>query len=395
MAWLRKTRAAPEPLTLFSAMSGGPIGPNSIAPMLAGFPSGYAFSPYFAEKLGTVARCLQLNAQQISTMPLNLRGAVDTPPWLTNPDPEVYNGIHEALFAAIWSRYARGEYFLYATSRLATGYPATWVVLDPLTMRVEYDAYGVRQYESNGFPLAREDVLHVMRDPRPGQLRGTPALSAYWSNLQSAFSTESFAADFFARSGVPSTVLKFGGKLTARQATDLQEQWIAAVSARSGAPAVLDQGLDLTVLSFSPKDLMLLELREYDAKQLAAAFGVPGFLLNLPQAGGLNYSNPAMLFDLWWRAELMPAAAATESALSTWLPRGNWVAFDPSVILRPDFQVLVSTYLALLDKGVVNVDEVRAQVLNLPPMEAETDLRTFGEPASAADSAPVALGVVG
>jgi hypothetical protein len=90
----------------------------------------------------------------------------------------------------------------------------------------------------------------------------------------------------------------------------------------------------------------------------------------------------------------MPAAAQIETALSTWLPTGNWVVFDPSVILRPDLSTLASTYLALLTAGAVTVDEVRANVLNLPPIE-ETDVETFGEPASAATSAPVSLGVVG
>ena len=379
-------------------MSGAPLGPNSIAPMVASFPWGWwggGASPYFAEQIGTVARCLQLNSQQVATLPLNLRGPTSRPQWLTNPDPDIYNGISDAIFAATWSRYARGETFLYVTSRYADGYPATWVVLDPITMNVKWDAYtGARVYESNGYPLAREDVLHVMRDPRPGALHGTPALAAYWGNLQSALASEGFAGSFLNLSGVPAVALKYAGKLKEGQAQELQNQWIEAVARRSGAPAVLDQGLDLQTLAFSPKDLMLLELREYDAKQLAAAFGVPAFLLNFQQAGGLQYTNPAQLFDLWWRSELMPTGAALETALSTWLPSGNWVVFDPSVILRPDLSTLATTYLALLAANVVSVDEVRANVLNLPPLE-DADVETFGEPASAAVSAPVALGAVG
>src|SRR5215471_2678694 len=398
--WNRRTRARlePERLTIASAMSGGPLGPNSIAPYVQNFPWGAwgpSWSPYLGERIGTVARCLQLNAQQVATLPLMLRGPTSTPVWLTNPDPDIYNGIAEAIFAATWSRYARGETFLYVTSRYADGYPATWVVLDPITMTVEWDEVtGARTYASNGYPLPREDVLHVMRDPRPGALHGTPALAAYWGNLQSAFSSEDFASNFLALSGVPAVALKYAGKLKEGQAEALQDQWVQAVARRSGAPAVLDQGLDLQTLAFSPKDLMLLELREYDAKQLATAFGVPAFLLNFQQAGGLQYTNPAQLFDLWWRSELMPAAASLETALSTWLPSGNWVVFDPSVILRPDLSTLASTYLALLAANVVSVDEVRANVLNLPPLE-ETDVATFGEPASAATSAPVALGAVG
>lgn len=392
MAWFKRARSVERPLE--PPTFGGALGPNSIAPLIAAFGESWGWSPYLAERVGTVARCLQLNSQQIATMPLNLRGPVDKPPWLINPDPEVYNGLADAIFMAVWSRYSRGETFLYATSRLASGYPASFVVLDPVTMQVDWDETGAPRYSSNGQPLPRENILHIKRDPRPGQLRGTSALAAYWSNLLSAMYAESFAGDVFAHSGVPGTVLKWSGRLTANQAADIQAQWVASVAQRSGAPAVLDQGLDFSVLSFSPKDLMLLELREFDAKQLAAAFGVPAFLLNLPQASGLNYSNPAMLFDLWWRAELMPTATQIESALSTWLPRGNWVVFDPSVILRPDLASMADTYIKLLGANVVTVDEVRAAVLDLPPLAEGQALEFIGEPASASDSAPVALEVV-
>jgi HK97 family phage portal protein len=321
------------------------------------------------EKLGAVNRCLQLTSQQVSAMPLKYNGRSPQPAWTQNPEPEYYNDIAEAIFAAVWSRYSRGETFLYVTSRLATGFPATWIVLDPVTMSVTADEYGAPIYESNGYALAREDVLHIKRDPRAGALRGTPALQAYWSNLASAWSSETFAANNFDRSGVPATVLKWNqGKLTQKQASDLQAQWVAAVSNRQGAPAVLDQNLDFSVLAFSPRDLMLLELREFDTKQIASAFGVPAFLLNLAMSGGLTYQNPVQLFEIWWRAELLPNAHALTAGLSNWLPGGNWIEFDPSLVLRPAFETMVSSYIALLNAQVVTADEVRARVLNLPPL---------------------------
>ena len=63
-------------------------------------------------------------------------------------------------------------------------------------------------------------------------------------------------------------------------------------------------------------------------------------LLNVAVAGGLTYQNPIQLFGLWWRSELMPAAVKVAAALSRWLPRGHWVEFDPSQVLRPDLETL-------------------------------------------------------
>jgi HK97 family phage portal protein len=158
-----------------------------------------------------------------------------------------------------------------------------------------------------------------------------------------------------------------------------------------GAPAVLSEGLDFSILSWSPRDLMLLELREFDAKAIASAYGVPAFLLNLPQADGLNYSNPTNLFKLWWQAELMPMGRRMEVGLSTWLPSGQSIEFDPRVLLRPDFEVQVRAMVSLLEKDVVTVDEVREAVLDLPPIsETQTlELLDTGPPGQQSSSALV------
>jgi len=333
------------------------------------------FSGYVAgsESVGTVDRCLQLNAQQVATMPLRYRHA-DTaqpfePAWVHDPDPAWYpNGISDAVFSIVWSIYGAGEAFLWVTSRYATGFPATWTLLAPATMGVSEDR-GVREYRSGGVELDPADVLHVMRNPNGG-LRGRSAVSAYWANVASAYQAEVYAADVYQSSGVNRMALQSTQRLDAEQAADLQAQWVAAVQKRLGAPAILPPDVNLLeALTVSPKDLMLIESRDWDARQIAAAFGVPAMLLNIAVSGGMTYQNPAMLADLWWRTELMPCAAKVAAALSRWLPRGHWVEFDPSQILRPDLSTMVSTWSTLLADQVVTPDEYRAAVLDLPPLE--------------------------
>jgi len=351
-----------------------PVGPNSIAPMVDAFSSGWwpgGVGGGLADRVGAASRTLQLACQQVATMPIRQHGPYPTPAWLVNPDGATYNGTSEAMFVATWCHYLRGDAFLWCTSRYADGWPATWVALDPITMDVQVRPDGTKAYRSNGAELQTQDVLQVTRNPSPSYPRGTGVFDSYWSNMASAYASETYSASFLQRSGVPSSVLSYAGRLSEAQAQALQDAWVRAVSSRMGAPAVLTEGLSYQALSFSPKDLMLLELREYDAKQIASAVGVPAFLLNLPQADGLNYSNPSMLFDLWWKAELMPVAHRFETAFSRWLPRGNWVAFDPSALLRPDFAAQSQTWLALLAAGVVTPEEVRAAVTQLPPLQNE------------------------
>jgi HK97 family phage portal protein len=324
------------------------------------------------QSVGTVDRCLQLNAQQIATMPLRYGHSDETagyePAWVHDPDPAWYpNGIGDAVFAAVWSIYNQGETFLYVTSRYENGYPRTWTVLDAVTMKVT-NGGGTRAYESNKVALDARDVLQVQRNPN-GALRGTPALEAYWSNVQSAYQAESYAADVYNASGVNPWALRSSRRIDAEQAAEIQAQWVAAVSRRLGAPAILPPDLELLeALTRSPKDMMLLESREWDARQIAAAFGVPAILLNIAVSGGLVYQAPVQLFELWWRSELMPCAVKLQEALSRWLPRGHWVEFDPSRTTRPDVATRQAIYSKALADGAVTVDEYRAEVFDLPPL---------------------------
>jgi HK97 family phage portal protein len=341
-----------------------------------------AWGPGLAERVGTATRCLQLVSQQIAAMPLRYRGGAPEPRWTSSPDPTWFpNGIGDAVFAAMASLYGWGDAFLLVIDRYQTGYPRGFTVLDPGRVSVEFAPNGFgRTYRVGAVQFDAGDVLQISRNPSPGALRGTSALRGYATNLQAAAAAESFARDFFVGGGVPWAVLQPSKRVNSEDAARLQSQWVARAGVRGGAPAVIPPDITFTQFSFNPKDLLLIESREWDAKQIAAAFGCPAFLLNMDQASGLNYSNPAMLFDTWWRTELYPTARRLEAALTMWLPRGNWVEFDPSILLRPDLKTTSEVWLALLAQNVVTEDEVRAAVLDLPPLSEGDAVKLIDEP---------------
>jgi len=372
------------------------LGPTTIEWYLE---TGVWATPEVAERVGTVARCQQLVAQQVSTLPLRFRGSYE-PLWVSNPDPVWFpGGIGSAMFAAVASIYGYGDAFLWATSRYESGYPQTFTVIDPRAVVVEAKPSGGRAYRVGERYLPSDDVLQITRNPR-GALRGTSALEGYAPNVASAMAAEAYAADIYNGGGVPWAVLQPARRVTKEQAEELQAQWMNRAGARGGAPAVIPPDVAYKEFAFNPKDMALIESREWDAKQIAAAYGVPAFMLNMEQAGGLNYSNPEMLFSTWWRTELYPVAHRIAAHLSTWLPRGSWVEFDPSILLRPDLKTESEVWLGLLAANVVTVNEVRAAVLDLPPVEEGEALALIDEPPGAktneatGPAAPVQLEVV-
>jgi HK97 family phage portal protein len=358
--------------------------------MLAAPTFGMPWTPRLQERVWVVNRCMQLCSQQIASMPLRFFGGYE-PAWLSNPDPVWFpNGIGDAVFAATWSMYGWGDAFLYVTDRYQTGYPSAFTVLDPARMNVQVEN-GRRVYRTAEVDLDPDDVVQISRDPRGG-IRGTSALYAYAQQCWGVISGSALASSMLSGGGIPHAVLKSQRKLTAEQATAIQNQWVAARQrAAVGAPAVLPPEIDFEQLSFSVHDMLLLQLEEFDVRAIASAFSVPSFMLNMPLAGGLTYQNPETLFEVWWRSELRPAAGRIQRALSAnMLPRGSWVEFDARAALAPTFQGQVESWLALQKQGVVTADEVRAAILHLPPLQQGEAIDELTEPptAAAAPGAP-------
>jgi HK97 family phage portal protein len=346
--------------------------------------SGGSFSPTLIERVWVANRCIHLNAQQIARMPLRFHGSSE-PAWVANPDPIWYpNGVGDAVYAAIDSMYRWGDAFLYVTSYYASGLPSAWTVLDASQMSVEVKN-GRRAYRKGQTPLDPDRVVQVSRDPRG--IRGTSAISSYSAQAYGLLAASDLGQVMMTE-GVPSAVLKSQRKLTKEQAEALQAQWVTRTASRRGAPAVLPPDIDFETLSFSPADLMLLDVQKFDAQVIASAMGVPALFLNLPIEGGLSYQSPAMVAEHWWRTELRPMASALATALSAqMLARGSHVEFDAYETLAPSFAELVDAWAKMLEDGVVTIEEFRAAVLKLPSQQMQEEaLAALTTPPSAGAS---------
>lgn len=329
---------------------------------------GMGFSPRLIDRVWVANRCIQLCAQEIASMPLRFFGS-NLPAWVSNPDPVWYpNGIGDAVFAAAWSMYAWGDAFIYITDTYANGQPSAWTVLNPEPMSVEQAPDGTRRYRSGNDYLDSNRVVQVMRDPRGG-LRGTSALRSFAPHLWAADAAAELGRLMMGEGSTPNSVLKSKQKLTAEQAQALQAQWVNATAVRRSAPAILPPEIDFEQLAYSPKDLLLLEAQQFEARVITAAFSIPPFLMGMPLEGSLTYQSPEMLIEQWWRVELLPASRRISQALSAnMLPRGSWVEFDAREVLAPPLPDLVKAWSQLLADGAVTIDEYRAAVLRLPPL---------------------------
>ncbi len=296
-----------------------------------------------AERTWITNRCLQMNSQQIGSMPLRFNPGnaqtVTEPAWVSNPDPLYYpNGIGSLIQALVRDIYAWGWCILYITSRYADGYPRTFTRIPAARLEPLWDENGYRLYRIGGITLDPGDVIQIDRDPGCDAwlAHGTSAIRAYAQLAWGLLAAGNLAMEVNT-GGVPKAVLKVtdpNRKIDSTQAENLQTQWQRRTQERNGAPPVLPWGLDFETQPWSPKDMALLETQDFNALALATAFGIPAILLNMTVGGGrgnssLTYQNPGMLGEMWWRFELRPMAKRIADALTAQaLPSGQWVWFD-------------------------------------------------------------------
>jgi len=287
-----------------------------------------------AEKVWVTATCQDLNASQISAMPLKWNGptGTDEPAWVSSPDPGQFpNGIGDAMYAICDQIDGWGYSLQYVTDFYADGYPRRWTVIPSSSCTPRFDENGRREYKVGERTLDPARVVQIDRNPTTAA-HGTSAIRAYaqvaYSLLAAGNQSQSVSTG-----GIPQSVLKSARKLTAEQAEALQLQWAAATTRRNGLPPVLPPELDFEVLSINPADLSLLETQEWNARVLATAYGVPSVILNMAMQGGLTYQNPTALMQMWWLTRLRTRAKRIVDAFTAqMLPRGQWVSVDASDI---------------------------------------------------------------
>lgn len=355
-----------------------------------GWPTGWQ-TPYWdgqsaGQQVSTLGTCIDLNTRELASFPIyGMKGVqvVKLPEWANNPEPEVYSDWVEAAKQLFNTLQGSGEAILWATGRYGLnndGAVARWVVLHPGWVNIE-KVNGEITYELAGQKLDREDVCHIKYQSMPMNLRGIGPLEWAGRNLISAAALEQSVTNLATRGGIPWGVIKHPRHLNAKEATDLQNRWISAAGRRNGAPAILSGGIELQALTISPREMAMIEMRVFDESRIAAALGVPPYLVGLPQPeGGMTYANVNSIFDFHWRATLRPLAHTAATAMSAWLlPRGSVLEFNRDEYVRPAQFERAQTYEILNriqdahGNPVLTVDEIRMAERLIPnqPIEPE------------------------
>jgi len=287
-----------------------------------------------AERVWVANRCIQLNAQLMSSLRLEWHGPESAlePRWISAPDPNWYpNGIGDALFAIVEQYYGWGFSVQYVTDFYETGMPRTWTVLDSSALTIERTEFGTRRYKLGEVVLDPRRCIQIDRNPG-SRVKGTSALRSYAQSAFGLLAAQNQAASVQS-GGIPKFYLQAKRRIDSEQATAIADQWDEKTQVRNGRPPVVPPDIEPKEMSFDPADLELLQSQEWNARVLATAFGVPSVVLNMALQGGLTYQNPLALMQMWWLTELRTTSKRIMDAFSAqMLPAGQAVTQDATDI---------------------------------------------------------------
>lgn len=233
------------------------------------------------------------------------------------------------------------------------------------------DSNGIRRkrYRVEGFEELVEprDMIHVLNFTYNG-IEGVSTLTHAAQTLQIATANESHTMKAFEGGGVPTGILKISGsRLTDSQKDDIYTKWY---NRRAGGLAILEHNMDYQSISISPKDLQLLESKQFSVIEIARFFSVsPVKLFDLSKS---SYATVEATQLQYLADTVAPVITKFEQEFQRKLfllsERARYSAeFDTSELLRTDKAAQATFWRELSNIGAATPNEIR-RPMNLPPL---------------------------
>lgn len=318
--------------------------------------------------IDTAWDAIDLNSSVIASMPLyrlQYGEIIDSLPWMTNPDQNIYASWHEFCKQLMWD-YHLGEAFVlrmssYSGINGSRGYPQTFRIVPPWLINVEM--VGASRYYSLGGQDVTADILHVRYQTTTDDAHGHGPLEVAGHRLVASKLLHRYAEKVISTGGIPLYWVGVQRQLKKTEAVDLLEQWVETRTRHAGEPAILSGGAELhDTKSMSAREMTLLELSQFNESRIAIALGVPPFLMGLPSGGdSMTYANQEQIFGFHFRASLRPKIDAVMSALSGWaLPRGQTVEVNSDWYTQPSLKDRFDAYKAGIEARFLRPEEARS-----------------------------------
>lgn len=316
-----------------------------------------------ALSIPAVSRCRNLICGVIGSMELSLQSKKtdeDLPPYPWITQPSLNQPLAVTLAFTVDSLLFFGVSYWEITEVYAdNGYPArfNWVANSRVIPKYNKTNTFIEGYQVDGFvrPMSGVGSLVTFQSMNDG------ILNIGGRTLKQALDIDKASA-VAASTPMPSGVLKSSGPdMNEAEVTGLLSAWRTARNNRS--TAFLTSSIDFIPTSFSPKDQMLQEAKQYMATEIARLCNVPAYYISADMNNSMTYSNVQDERRQFVSLSLQPYITAIEARLSMndITPSTQYVEFDlDSGFLRANPMERLNVIEKMLNLGLIDIPQAMA-----------------------------------
>lgn len=266
----------------------------------------------------------------------------------------------------------RGNFYGQVIERDARGFPLQVMPINPDLVSVRRNSQtGVLEYRVMGNLIALDDVFHVRAFTQPGSPIGMNPIEVLRTTLSIAQSADQFYNQFFSNSAQPGGILSVPGDLEPDDARELKQQWTEMHGGLNSAhmPAVLSGGITWQQITMTMQDAQFIESRAFSHSEIGAIYRIPPHMMGIADRSvqATDVEQQELSFE---RNTLVGWKRRHEIAMSSLLPRGQYVEIDLSERAAANSLVRWQVHQIKRNVGVVTPEEIRHEE-GYKPLEGE------------------------
>ena len=208
-----------------------------------------------------------------------------------------------------------------------------------------------------------KDMIHLIMFSYDG-IKGLSVLQNAARSLQIAQASENAANNYFSNGGKLDGILKVQGPVSQKQREDIRAAWNETYTANGSGIAILQGNMDYQAVQLSAKESQMLESRQYSVTDIARFFGISPVLLG--DLSNTSYSSLEAVQNDFLVHCLQPYITMIENEFDRKLlsvSEDNLsIVLETNEILRTDKQAQATYYTALINSGVLSINEARKEL---------------------------------
>ncbi len=223
--------------------------------------------------------------------------------------------------------------------------------------------YTLVQKNGQRVTLPSDEVLHLRGLSTDGFM-GRSILDDLRDPIGVALSTQEYSSRFWKDDATPPIVLRHPMALSPAAKSNIETSWSDTYGSKDKRRiAVIEEGMDIKQLAFTPNDSQMLQTRQFTRGELAAAFHVPPHMIGDTEKStswGTGIEQQQIGFLTF---AINPWLECWEQRLNQNLitaPNRFFVEFNVNGLLRGDATARSNFYWRMIQMGAMSPNEVRS-----------------------------------